>query len=183
MKIEIFKNLKNRKFRFSLNFLWKISPIFRSQNFRKISDLKIFDLRFLQEKLIFNFRVFSRSKVWSKCLIINRLEHSRAKTNRFNFTSITVWHLTQGIVLKWVEFREITLYISLPEIGEYTKRKCLVLFCLTQKNMFFESQKTKHVVFPWSMIQKLGSEGPNRVRWKQMSTNSCYRSKISSSEE
>ncbi len=51
MKIETLKNLK---FRFSLNFL----DIFRSEKFRKFSDLSFFDLRFLQEKYLFIFGVF-----------------------------------------------------------------------------------------------------------------------------
>ena len=74
MKIEIFENLKKRKIRFSLDFLWKMFPFFRSRKFRNFSDLRIFDLRFLQEKIFFYFRVFFTWKVCPKCLIISQRE-------------------------------------------------------------------------------------------------------------
>ena len=76
-----FQKSQKSKNRFSLDFHWKIFPIFRSRKFRKFSDLKIFELRFLQEKIIFNFRFFHDHK----CLIICRLNHSHGKTNPKNF--------------------------------------------------------------------------------------------------
>ena len=97
----IFQDFEKKKLHFNSNFSW----FFRS----KISDLEIFDPRFLQEKSIFKFRVFSRSKVYLKCLIISRLNHSSGNTRGESSTKCQLWHQNHDFYIKWAQFCESIL--------------------------------------------------------------------------